>query len=133
MTPFPRVTPVVAAFAAVTVVALGVAVPTTASAATVSPHSREATPVAGSGALSRAAVKPVPPYVPVRATGQPVPATPAGLPAAIDPLPEYQGQRECSPAPKPGALKLANLLLATYGSTDIGIDRACDDGGMARH
>ena len=135
MSRVPRLLPFAAVAAAGAVVALGLTVPASATpaAAPAVPHSQEAVPTAGGGALSRATVKPVPPYVPVRASGQPVPATPTTLPAAIDPLPEYQGQRECSPAAKPGAVKLANLLLATYGSTDIGIDRACDDGGQSEH
>jgi hypothetical protein len=81
------------------------------------------------------ATKPVPPppYVPKRAPGQPVPAVPAGLPKAIEPYAEYQGQVACTPSAKPGSRKLAALLRTTYGPADIGIDRACSDGGQSEH
>ncbi len=95
-------------------------------------------PAAGAGTTptptpSPTVPAPPPPYVPKRAPGQPVPAVPAGLPTAIEAYAEYQGQVACTPSPKPGALKLAALLRTTYGSADIGIERACSDGGQSEH
>lgn len=61
-----------------------------------------------------------------------VPATPA-FGAAIDSPADYQGQSLCSPKAKLGATKLAALIRATYGTSSIGISRACSDGGVSEH
>jgi hypothetical protein len=72
-------------------------------------------------------------YNPTRAGGQPVPTVPATVSEAVDEWAEYQGQTSCTPAAKPGALKLAAVLRATYGPADIGISRDCGDGGQSEH
>jgi peptidoglycan hydrolase-like protein with peptidoglycan-binding domain len=54
-----------------------------------------------------------------------VPATPANLPAGIEPLAEYVGQVSCDPVAKPGTLKLARLLTATYSGTGYLIGHPC--------
>ncbi len=51
----------------------------------------------------------------------------------IDAFSGYEGQTLCSPTPKPGAAKLAALLVATYGKASIGITRACSNGGTSEH
>ncbi|MBI1350586.1 MAG: hypothetical protein GC156_05650 [Actinomycetales bacterium] len=76
--------------------------------------------------------------------GPPVPGTnlpPAAVPAIAQPLPEgydvapeYEGQAQCDPAPKPGTQKLADLIKATYGQDQtVWIPRACDVGGQSEH
>jgi hypothetical protein len=45
----------------------------------------------------------------------------------------YEGQTLCSPTVKPGAAKLAALLVATYGKATIGIPRSCSIGGTSEH
>lgn len=63
-----------------------------------------------------------------------VPATPARFPHAIEGFATYQKQTTCSPSPKPGAVKLKNLLLRTYpGTRSLGISRACSVGGVSEH
>ncbi len=53
--------------------------------------------------------------------------------STIDPYAQYLGQTLCSPTSKPGLLKVADLLRATYGPHDIGITRPCSDGGVSEH
>lgn len=79
------------------------------------------------------------------AEGAPVPGT--GLPPAAQPTPPvppvgeaydvvaaYEGQAQCDPVSKPGALKLANLIKATYGANQsVWIPRACSEGGQSEH
>ncbi len=101
-----------------------------ASAVSGAPDS-EAVPSAPNG-VTRSATTPAP-YVPVRAAGQPIPVAPVAEPANLEDFAEYQGQRECTPAGKIGALRLTALLRATYGSADVGIDRDCSDGGQSEH
>jgi hypothetical protein len=60
------------------------------------------------------------------------PVTPAFGPTA-DGFADYDGQTLCSPTPKPGARKLAALLVRTYGPASIGITRACSQGGTSEH
>ncbi len=117
------------------VYALAAIGPSQAVAKPATPISGEATPTSYAPTLGRTALTVPAPYVPKRQVGQPVPKLPTGLPAAVDPLPEYQGQRECSPTDKVGTVKLASLLNATYATTwaDIGISRACNDGGQSEH
>ncbi|HET7902746.1 MAG TPA: hypothetical protein VFL59_16295 [Candidatus Nanopelagicales bacterium] len=62
-----------------------------------------------------------------------VPRTPVFATPEIDAFAQYDGQTLCSPAAKAGTRKLANLLLATYGSASIGISRPCSDGGTSEH
>jgi hypothetical protein len=48
--------------------------------------------------------------------------------------PTYEGQAQCDPAAKVGTQKLADLIKATYGSTQtVWIPRACDVGGQSEH
>ncbi len=101
-----------------------------ASAVSGAPDS-EAVPSAPNG-VTRSATTPAP-YVPVRAAGQPIPVAPVAEPANLEDFAEYQGQRECTPAGKIGALRLTALLRATYGLADVGIDRDCSDGGQSEH
>ena len=60
------------------------------------------------------------------------PVTPS-FGAVADGFAEYDGQSLCSPTPKPGARKLAALLVRTYGPASIGISRACAQGGTSEH
>ena len=62
------------------------------------------------------------------------PATPAGLPAAIEPLAAYAEQTACSPVPKAGTVKLDHLLKATYPDTSSNTVYACGtDGTRSEH
>ena len=64
----------------------------------------------------------------------PPPALPANLPAAIEPLPGYQGQYICDPAAKPGTQKVVDLIRATYAdSRSIWVPRDCTSGGRSEH
>lgn len=78
------------------------------------------------------------------AEGAPVPGV--GLPPAVQPTPPmaygeayditaaYEGQAQCDPTPKPGAVKLANLIKSTYGQNQTAwIPRACSEGGQSEH
>ncbi len=78
------------------------------------------------------AIDTAPPVVPVAARASVVPKAPV-FSAAIDGASDYQAQSQCTPAPKPGALKLARLITATYGRTPIGIARSCSIGGLSEH
>ncbi len=55
----------------------------------------------------------------------PAPTAAVALPAALDSAAFYEAQTVCDPTPRPGALALQNLLLATYGPATIYIPRAC--------
>ena len=74
---------------------------------------------------------------PVPGVGLPPAAAPAisvQLPAEYDVKPDYEGQAQCDPAPKPGAQKLADLIKATYGGDQVvWIPRGCDVGGQSEH
>ena len=65
----------------------------------------------------------------------PVPVVPEGLPTAVDPLPNYQGQGICDPAAKKGTQAFADLIKATYGSLaySVWIPRDCSIGGRSEH
>lgn len=64
----------------------------------------------------------------------PVPAVPVALPAELDVHPEYEGQAQCDPTPKPGTQRLADLIKATYGASEtVWIPRGCDVGGQSEH
>ena len=72
------------------------------------------------------------------ATGRPafaaIPNTGQTFPAVYDPVADYEGQRQCDPTPKPGAVRLATLIKQTYGSNQsVGIVRACRIGGTSEH
>lgn len=54
-------------------------------------------------------------------------------PAVLDAPIEYEGMTTCDPTPRPGALKLRQLLLDTYGKAVIGISRACDQDSISEH
>jgi hypothetical protein len=74
---------------------------------------------------------------PVPGTGLPAaaaPAIPVALPEGYDVSPTYEGQAQCDPAAKVGTQRLADLIKATYGSTQtVWIPRACDVGGQSEH
>ena len=57
------------------------------------------------------------------ATPVPTPTSPFTYTAAIEDPAAYDGQTICSPAPKPGTLKLRSLLLTTYGPASADISR----------
>lgn len=74
------------------------------------------------------------------ANGAPVPGEglsapmPGPLPVA-DYLPiSYDGQTDCDPAAKPGAIRIDQIIKSTYGATEyVGIPRGCDVGGRSEH
>lgn len=55
----------------------------------------------------------------------PVPAVPAGLPTAIEPLAGYVAADSCDPVVRPGVATFAALLRRTWPGTTTGITRAC--------
>lgn len=64
----------------------------------------------------------------------PAPAVPVAVPAEMDVHPEYEGQAQCDPTPKPGTQRLADLIKATYGANEtVWIPRGCDVGGQSEH
>lgn len=74
------------------------------------------------------------------AAGAPVPdvSLTGPQPAPLTPAPylpiTYEGQSTCDPTPKPGAIAMADVIRATYGSQQvIGIPRGCDVGGRSEH
>lgn len=74
---------------------------------------------------------------PVPGEGLPPAAVPAiaqPLPEGYDTAPEYEGQAQCDPTPKPGTQRLADLVKATYGANQtVWIPRACEVGGQSEH
>ncbi|MCF8531089.1 MAG: hypothetical protein K9G69_07365 [Candidatus Nanopelagicales bacterium] len=70
--------------------------------------------------------------------GLPAAATPPGAPVALPPemdiAPEYEGQSQCDPTPKPGTQKLADFIKSVYGQQEtVWIPRGCDVGGQSEH
>ena len=63
----------------------------------------------------------------------PVPVIPRALPAISDPVASYEEQTGCNSTPKPGTVRLANLIRRTYGNDSIGISRGCGIGGTSEH
>ncbi len=65
----------------------------------------------------------------------PVPAgAPVALPAQYDVNPEYEGQSQCDPVPKPGTQRLSDVIKATYGAEEVvWIPRDCGVGGQSEH
>jgi len=71
--------------------------------------------------------------------GEGLPAAP--VPAALPPLPadvpitiEYEPQTTCESSPKPGAVRLEQIIKSTYGSNEYTwIPRDCDRGGRSEH
>lgn len=71
--------------------------------------------------------------------GEGLPAAP--MPAPLPPLPpdlpvtiEYEPQTTCEDSPKPGALRLEQIIKSTYGSDEYTwIPRDCDRGGRSEH
>ena len=61
------------------------------------------------------------------------PAVPAGMPAGIEPLATYTPANSCNFTPKPGTVKLADLLKKTYPGTYYGIARACGPVPKSEH
>ena len=75
---------------------------------------------------------------PVPGSGLPAAPAPGGAPVALPPeqdvAPEYEGQAQCDPAPKPGTQRLADLIKATYGGDQtVWIPRDCSVGGQSEH
>lgn len=74
---------------------------------------------------------------PVPGTGLPPAVTPnitRAMPAPYDNAPFYEAQSQCDPTPKPGTQALADLIKATYGSSQtVWISRACDIGDTSEH
>jgi hypothetical protein len=59
---------------------------------------------------------------------------PTGFPPEIDPYQPYDPQTTCDPAPQPGVVDFANLLLQGYpGTGSSGISRGCGIGGRSEH
>ncbi len=74
--------------------------------------------------------------VTAQAVGSAVPSPPewpAGMPTTAEPLPNGDTYSSCDPTDKPGAVALADLLTATYGTTVYGISRDCSIGGNSEH
>lgn len=71
--------------------------------------------------------------------GEGLPAAP--MPAPLPPLPpevavniEYEPQTTCESSPKPGALRLEQIIKGTYGANQYTwIPRDCDRGGRSEH
>jgi hypothetical protein len=58
----------------------------------------------------------------------------SGFPAKIDPYQPREPQRVCDPAPKPGVVDFANMLLQSYpASGSSGISRDCGVRGTSEH
>ena len=112
------------------VMSAGVVVPSQATPSPLAEAHPESAPMGVSSVAPRVVT---PPYQPKLAPGQPVPTVARTLPVDLDHAPEYQGQRACSPTAKPGAVKLRDLLRATYGVADIWIERDCGVGGQSEH
>ncbi|MDQ3985184.1 MAG: hypothetical protein M3280_01630 [Actinomycetota bacterium] len=52
----------------------------------------------------------------------------------IDPFPTYQGQRTCSPSPKPGVVGFKRVVHKAFPGTGEGyISRSCSVGGQSEH
>jgi peptidoglycan hydrolase-like protein with peptidoglycan-binding domain len=69
----------------------------------------------------------------VAAAAKKVPARPAGLPTAIEPLSRYVAQADCDPTTKKGTNLLGKLLTTTYPNTTYGGGRACTDHPPSEH
>lgn len=62
------------------------------------------------------------------------PGAPVALPPEMDTPPEYEGQAQCDPTPKPGTTRLADYIRAVYGSQEsVWIPRGCEVGGQSEH
>ncbi len=62
------------------------------------------------------------------------PGAPVALPPEMDAPPEYEGQAQCDPSPKPGTQKLADYIQTVYGKQEtVWIPRGCDVGGQSEH
>lgn len=74
---------------------------------------------------------------PVPGEGLPPAATPAPLPPLPPDVPvtiEYEPQTTCEDSPKPGALRLEQIIKGTYGASEYTwIPRDCDRGGRSEH
>jgi peptidoglycan hydrolase-like protein with peptidoglycan-binding domain len=66
-----------------------------------------------------------------RASALSIPVPPVVLPAGIENVSPYLEQKSCNPVAMPGAVKLGDLLRATYPGTSYGIARACGSDGIA--
>jgi peptidoglycan hydrolase-like protein with peptidoglycan-binding domain len=85
--------------------------------------------VTGSGALG--AVQDALTGGAVRSAALAVPRVAVKLPAGIEALSPYLEQDSCNPVATPGAVKLGDLLRATYPGTSYGIARGCGSDGIA--
>ncbi len=65
---------------------------------------------------------------PATAVSQPVPQPGVALPTGLEPLPGYAPATSCDPTAKPGVVKFAALVQATYAGTgSSGIVRDCNN------
>jgi len=65
---------------------------------------------------------------PATAVSQPVPQPEVTLPTGLEPLPSYAPATSCDPTAKPGVVKFAALVQATYAGTgSSGIVRDCNN------
>ena len=75
-----------------------------------------------------------PPVPGVGLPAAPAPTNPAPVPPVADIAPTYEGQQTCDPTIKPGAQRAADLIKATYGTTQtVWISRGCDVGDQSEH
>jgi hypothetical protein len=66
----------------------------------------------------------------------PAPVPPPLIPMApgINPIITYEAQNTCDPTPKPGALRIDQIIKGTYGANQYTwIPRGCDVGGTSEH
>lgn len=66
----------------------------------------------------------------------PAPVPPPLIPMApgINPVITYEAQNTCDPTPKPGALRIDQIIKSTYGPTQYTwIPRGCEVGGTSEH
>jgi hypothetical protein len=68
-------------------------------------------------------------FSPPAGAAVPVPATPAGLPTAIEQPATYVRSWSCDMRTQPGSLALAELLKATYPTVSYGLNRTCTHAG----
>lgn len=77
------------------------------------------------------------PGAPVPGEGLPAAAVPAmltPLPPEINPVINYEAQTTCEDSPKPGAVRLEQIIKATYGNDQYtNIPRDCGKGGTSEH
>lgn len=77
------------------------------------------------------------PGAPVPGSGlpsAPVPAPLTPMTPDVNPVIGYEPQTTCDPGPKPGALRLLDIITTTYGAAQtVWIPRGCDVGPISEH